>query len=111
MTDWAAAIGDSDLDRHMSHYADYVAFFARPSASNAEIRQIKADALAKYASFATSLDGVSVNMVSETEAVATFSKTSTRSQSDGVTKQDSVRQRLKLHLDGGTWKIVSEKDL
>ncbi|MEI7813975.1 MAG: protein kinase [Coriobacteriia bacterium] len=111
LTDWAAAIGDSDLDRHMSHYADYVAFFARPSASNAEIRQIKADALAKYASFATSLDGVSVNMVSETEAVATFSKTSTRSQSDGVTKQDSVRQRLKLQLDGGTWKIVSEKDL
>jgi serine/threonine protein kinase len=109
---WAQAMRDHDLEKHLSFYAPNLdTYYKRSSVSLEIVRQDKQLAFSRYPYMDVALTNLIVNVVNgdATEAVAIFDKT--WEFVGDKTYNGAVKQSLTLVKTYNRWLITGERDL
>lgn len=113
IADWADALADGDINGHIIHYADVLErYFTRRNVTRQVVYQDKERFLSTYRTVVRyRILNLEVLPVSGDVAYAVFDKAWDFRTADNRRFAGEERQRLKLRLFDGRWKIVSEGEL
>ncbi len=113
IADWADALADGDIHGHILHYADVLErYFTKRNVTRQVVYQDKERFLSTYRTVVRyRILNLEVLPVSADVALAVFDKAWDFRTADNRRFAGEERQRLKLRLFNGRWKIVAEEEL
>lgn len=113
IADWADALADGDINGHILHYADVLErYFTKRNVSRQVVYQDKERFLSTYPIVVRyRILNLEVLPMSADVAFAVFDKAWDFRTVDNRRFAGEEKQRLKLRLFDGRWKIVSEEEL
>lgn len=113
VADWADALADGDINGHIIHYADVLErYFTKRNVTRQAVYQDKERFLATYPTVVRyRILNLEVFPLSADMAFAVFDKAWDFRTGNNRRFAGEEKQRLKLRLFDGRWKIVSEEEL